>query len=305
MRAQRSIRRLAAGGLGACLAAFLVLGQPSPGEARGGEAEPAAPQLTPNQKYGAALFDQCIWYVSQGQRGITRTTDFHIAVTAELDLDTTKHRGPMRLWWRAPDKYRQELTTNGQTTTKILNGNFMWIVHPTGSVQRMHGTPEGARAIQQLKEDRLRMGDLAQFITLQSLKGPGVTFEYIGEKVGKGDYAGNWLKVTRRAPGVTTMHFWFAYDRAQNGGFVAKWPGVVRIDGDAARGVPTEDFILKDWTESPATQATKFRYPRQIDAYSQTGNERPVRFLRATVQDIAINAGLADDLFKPPAPRTR
>ncbi|MDJ0523497.1 MAG: hypothetical protein QNJ90_15620 [Planctomycetota bacterium] len=300
-RPLRTLRRVV---LGASLAAALLLGQPTTGEARGG-AQPAAPKLTPNQRYGAQLFDQCIWYVSQGTRGITRTNDFHISVDAELDLDTTRHRGPMRLWWRAPDKYRQELTTNNRRTTKILNGEFMWIVHPTGSVQRMHGTAEGAQAIRQLKADRLRMGDLAQFITLQSLKSPGATFEYMGEKVGKGSYAGKWLKLTRRAPGATTMHFWLAYDRAQNGGFIAKWPGVVRIDGDAARGIPTEDFILKQWANSPAGQPHKFRYPKTITAYSQTGRQRPVRFLQATVQDIRINTGTPDSYFKPPAPRRR
>ncbi len=303
-RAHRTIRRLLAYGLGAGLAACLLVGQPAQSEARGGAARPAT-QLTPNQKYGAQLFDQCIWYASQGTRGITRTNDFHISVMAELDLDTTKHRGPMRLWWRTPDKYRQELTTSNRTTTKILNGERMWIVHPTGSVQRMHGTSEGARAIRQLKEDRMRMGDLAQFITLQSLKGPGVTFDYMGEKNGSGVFAGKWLKITRRAPGATAMHFWLAYDRAANGGFVAKWPGVVGIDGDPARKVPTEYFILKQWAASPAGQPHKYRYPKSITAYSQMGRQPPVRFLQATVQDIKINTGAQDAYFQPPAARRR
>jgi len=303
--------------MGLGLAGLLICGHPAASEARGSstKAPPKAPprtvpQLTPNQKFGAQLFDQCIWYVSQGQSGITRTTDFHISVIAELDLDTTKHRGPMRLWWQAPDKYRQELTSNKTTTTKILNGNFMWILHPNGSVQRMHGTPEGAQAIRQLKEDRTRMGDLAKFITLQSLKGPGVTFDFQGEKKGSGDYAGQWLKISRRARGATTMHFWLAYDRAANGGYVAKWPGIVRVDGDARQRIPTEDFILGNWVPStvPAQSkrtARKFRYPRTITAYSRVGNQQPVRFLRATVQDIKINAGARDELFRPPAPRRK
>ena len=225
---------------------------------------------------------------------------------AELDLDATKHRGPMRLWWRTPDKYPPGADDQRtRTTTKILNGNFMWIVHPTGSVQRMHGTPEGARAIRQLKDDRMRMGDLAQFITLQSLKGAGVTFEYMGEKEGSGIFAGKRLKVTRRAPGATTMHFWLEYDRAQNGGFIAKAPAVVGIDGDPARNIPTEYFLMKQWSTSPAGQPHKYRYPKVITAYSQTGRQRPVRFLHATVNDIKINAGTPVSYYKPPAPRRK
>ncbi len=313
LRSSRShrFRRGLALALGFGFAIALVCGRPAVTEARGGAAgakpkAPAkAPQLTPNQKFGAQLFDQCIWYVSQGQTAIPRTKDFHISVIAELDLDTTKHRGPMRLWWRTPDKFRQELTTNKRTTTKILNGNFMWIVHPNGTTQRMHGTPEGARAIRQLKEDRTRMGDLAQFITLQGLKGRGVTFDFQGEKKGDGDYEGQWLKVTRRAPGATTMHFWLAFDKAANGGYVAKWPGIVRIDGVASQRIPTEDFILRSWTASSADARRKFRYPKTITAYSRVGNERPVRFLRANVQAIKLNIGIPETQFRPPAPKRR
>ncbi|MDA1194280.1 MAG: hypothetical protein O2894_03780 [Planctomycetota bacterium] len=264
--------------------------------ARGGEAGPAQANLV----LGEQLFDQCVRWVARGGRGVTRTTDFHIAVTAELDLDAARHRGPMRLWWQAPDKYRQELTTNERATTKILNGDFMWIVHPEGRVQRMHGTSEGAGAIRQVKEDRERMADLAQFITLQSLKGPGVTFEFVGEKTGTGSYAGNWVKITRRAPGAAVMHFWLAYDRDAQGAYLAKWPGIVRVDGDARQKVPAEDFILGSWADSPAGQPHSFRYPRTIEAYSRLGTEAPVRFLKATVDGIQLNTGIEAALFRPP-----
>ncbi|MDF1701927.1 MAG: hypothetical protein P1V36_12280 [Planctomycetota bacterium] len=277
-------------------------------EARGGPAapKPATPaSRAANAAMGAQIFDRCIQWVAAGQRGITRTTDFHIAVMAELDLDTARHRGPMRLWWKSPDKYRQELTTNKRTTTKILNGDFMWIVHPSARVQRMHGTSEGAGAIRQLKEDRERMADLAQFITLQSLKGPGVTFEFGGERTGSGSYAGTWLKLTRRAPGAAVMHFWIAFDKDAQGRYLPKYPGVVRIDGDARKKIPTEDFILGDWVSAPQGQPHTYRYPRGIEAYSRLAGQAPVRFLKATVTDIRINTGIQDTRFKPPLPSGR
>jgi hypothetical protein len=274
---------------------------PATGEAHGGAAVPQ----DPNRVLGSALFEQCIRWVARGHEGMTATRDFHIRVLAELELEGARHQGPMSLWWKAPDKYRVELTTGGRTTTKILNGPFLWIVHPDGHVQRMHGTSEGAAAIKQLGEDRDRMSDLARFITLRSLKGPGVAFTFEGEKHGNGLYAGNWLKVTRSAPGLGTMHFWLAYTKDAAGRYLASWPGIVRIDGDPRQRIPTEDYILRDWAQSPAGQPESYRYPRSIQALSLEPGQAPVRFLKARVQDIRINGGISDLKFRPPLPRGR
>jgi outer membrane lipoprotein-sorting protein len=306
MTSTRRIPRLLALAVGASALAAVCLTAPAPSEARGGGATnpPPAPVAgNPNQALGGQLFDQCVRWVSRGGAGVTRTTDFFIGLTAELDLDTTRHRGPMRLWWKAPDKFRQALTTGGQTTTKILNSDFMWIIHPNNSVQRMHGTPEGANAVRQLKDDRERMADLAQFITLRSLQGPGVTFDFNGEKAGSGSYAGQWVKITRRAPGATLMHFWLAYQKDDRGAYMATYPGIIRVEGDAQKGIPTEDFILKSWVDSQAGNGPAFRYPRELEAYSISPGKPSLRFLKATVNSIRINGGIPDTEFKPPARR--
>lgn len=299
-----------------CVAACAILATalyaPTSSEARGGAAAPPppgnpVPRGNANLALGAQLFDQCVKWVARGGPGVRRTLDFYIGLTAELDLDTTRHRGPMRLWWKAPDKYRQSLTTRGKATSKILNSDFMWIIHPDNRVQRMHGTPEGAGAVRQLKEDRERMADLAQFITLQSLRGPGVTFEFGGEKSGSGNYAGKWVKITRRAPGATLMHFWLAYEKNARGSYLATWPGIIRVEGDARKGIPTEDFILKSWADSAPNTATQrgpaFRYPREIEAFSISPGKPSLRFLKAKVNTIRINSGIPDTQFKPPARR--
>ncbi len=272
--------------------------------ARGTDAPPppGGPAPAPADP-GEALFDQCIRFVAGGTQGIEQTRDFFVSLTAELDDGTTRHRGPMRLWWAAPDRFRQELTTGGQATTKILNGDFMWVVQPTGAVQRMHGTSEGARAIAQLKEDRERLGDLAQFITLRSLKGQGVRFVF--ERYTKGDraYEGEWAKVVRHAPGSARMTFWLAYTRDAQGQVTATWPGIVRVDGDPAQGLPTEDYILRDWADGTAPGGARFRYPRSISAWQLPlrDGEQPMNFLRAAVHEVRINQGLAAELFAPPA----
>lgn len=274
---------------------------PLPAEARGGAPAQPAPVAHPN--LGAQLFDQCIQWVSMNGRGITQTSDFYIDLIAELDLDTSSHKGPMRIWWQAPDKYRQELTDSRRTTTKILNGDRMWIVQPNGRAHRMHGTANGAGAIRQLKDDRERLGDLAQFMTLQSLKGPGVRFTFVGQTVGNGTYKGNWLKVTRTATGGATIHFWLAYTKDQRGQYRATWPGVVRIDGDPARKLPTEDYILRNWVAPRAGAPRPFRYPTRIEAYS-IERGRSLRFLLATVRDIKMNSGIDASRFMPPRRNT-
>ncbi len=289
-------------GLAIGASAFLFGPAPAPAEARGGGAAPppnrGAPAADPNQVMGAQLFDQCIRWVARNSP-VSRTQDFYIHVTAELDLDTTRHRGPMRIWWKAPDKYRQELTSASRMTTKILNGNQAWIVHPNGRVDRMHTRPDAAAQLAQLKDDRARMGDLAQFITLSSLKGRGVVFTFGGEKEGSGAFAGKWLKITRTAPGVNRMHFWLAYTRDPQGRYVATYPGIIRVDGDPRQRLPTEDFVLRGWVDSPASQPRAFRYPRTIEAYSREPGRPAVRFLRATVNDIKINVQIPDARFRP------
>ena len=267
-------------------------------EAAGSGAAAPARRADP-LKTGKQLFDQCVSWVAMGGRGITHTTDFYIHIIAELDLDNMTHRGPMRLWWQRPARYRQELTIGRQVTSKILDGDRLWIRSPNGRVSRMHGTAEGVKAIRQLKEDRDRLGDLAQFITLQSLAGGGATFRYLGATRGTGTYAGNWLKLRRDAPNSAPMLFWIAYQRNAQGRVTATWPGIVRVEGDPRRGIPTEDYLLKGWVNPGRGGQQQFRYPRQIDAYSVLPGRQPVRFLRANVQDMKINAGIDPSRFRP------
>ncbi|MDJ0973559.1 MAG: hypothetical protein QNJ98_03800 [Planctomycetota bacterium] len=290
----------------------VVLGTGTPAQAKaGGDVRPPAKPPTADQ--GARLFDDCIRWVARGGQGIGKASSFYVKLNAELDLEQSRHKGPMRLWWKTNDRFRWELTTGGKRMTKILNVNRqvnpprtqMWIIQGNGQTRRMHGTAEGTRAIKQLQTDAERLGDLARFITLGELRGPGVRFAFAGLRQGKGTYAGNWAKISRFAQGAATVHFWLAYQKDQAGTIRATYPGVVRVDGDRRQQIPTEDYILKGWGDSPAGSPRAFRYPRSIDAYSfmPGSGQAPARFLRATVEDIKINAGIDESLFLPPRRR--
>ena len=292
--------RLAA--IGALFALAVLALTPAPALfAEGGPAgQPGAQQ---SYALGAKYFDDAIRYVAQGRAGIPEVRDFYAKLDAKLDLDNAKHEGQMRVWFQQPELYRQELTTNNATTTKILNGGMGWIRTPNGVVQDLFKSAEGRRTMTQLKDDRQRLKDLTQFLTLQTLKGPGVQFRYEGPRQGDGTYAGNWLKIVRIAPGKTNITFWLAYQRDEaTNETVATYPGIVRVDGDAAGQFPTEDYILKDWSGTDANRA--FRYPRRIEAYSllrnSAGQTVPTRFLWAMVEDIKINSGIDPTRFARP-----
>ena len=69
------------------------------------------------------------------------------------------------------------------------------------------------------------------------------------------------------------------------------------MDGDAARKLQNEDWILKDW-EAPAAAPRAFRYPFKIQAYrsnpdpAMAKQDPPRRFLFAIMDDIQINTGI-------------
>lgn len=294
------------------LLGLLAVSAPQASYAQGGPGAqpPVAPpaQQDPALVWGAKFFDDAITYVARGRRAMPSVADFYAKLDLKLELDNSRQEGQTRIWFKAESTankamYRMELASNGGTTTKILNGDEGWLRTPQGRIQAQVFTPEGQRNIAQWKEDRDRIGDLASFLTLQALKGPGVTFRFDGYKRGSGTYAGNWIKITRQAPGKTDILFWLAYERTGENSVRATWPGIVRVEGDPARNYPTEDYILKEW-DSPLSQTSRdFRYPRRIEAYSILYNAQreavPTRFLFAIVDDIKINAGIDSSRFGP------
>lgn len=301
VRLNPHLRNALHGALVLALAWLLVV--PAPVAARGGGARPA-PGAAPDPLRGPLYFDQAVRWVNGGRAGLHRLTDFYADLAdVQFNVEGSHHEGYMRLWLKNPDKYRLELRPGRamqRITTKILAGHMMWILHPNGAVQRMHGRPEGAQAVAQLQQDRKRLSDLSHFLTLEGLKGPGVQFVNEGPRTGSGTFSGNWMKVRRRLPGAADMTFHLAYARdpgdATGRAVVCTYPGVVTLEGDPRRGEPTEYYVLKNWKRGP-----QFSYPTRIEAYSQARpGARLQRFLLAFPNDIRINTGLADDLFAPP-----
>ena len=258
---------------------------------------------------GARYFDQAIQYVARGG-ALGKASDLYAHLDVVWDLPDNHHEGEQSFWYLAPDKMRTELKALGSTTVKILDADKAWTVipqlPPERRVHRLHGTPGAEDTLAQLKEDLLRMQDLTDFVTLEGLKGSGVTFEYQGSTVGTNQYEGCWLKVARRSPDGRRITFWLAYEMdGATGSPRATWPGVVRVEGDPAKGLWTEDWILRDW-DSPQAQKRAFRYPFKIQAWRQNpdpalaASDPPRKFLTAIVDDIAVNAGPDPSRFVPP-----
>ncbi len=288
-------------GMAVLAVAALVIAPPA-ADARGGGASPQ-PQ-DKNLLYGKAYFDQSVNWVNDGKPGIHQVTDFYADLAdVQFNVEGNHHEGYMRLWLKAPGKYRLELRPGKpmqRLTTKILAGENMWILHPNGRVQPMHGRPDGVTAIGQMKRDRRRLEELSRFLTLEGLKGAGVQFYYEGPREGSGTFAGKWIKIRRRIPQGADVTFHLAYQRdprdSSGRRVVCTYPGVVTVVGDPRRGEPTEYYVLKNWQRGP-----QFRYPRRIEAYTQSApGATPRRFLLAFPNDIRINTRLADSLFAPP-----
>ncbi|HVG94475.1 MAG TPA: hypothetical protein VND21_08515 [Planctomycetota bacterium] len=267
---------------------------------------PAAPdaEVAARLERGARYFDQAVAWVGRGA-AIGRASDLYVRLDAKWDLEDNHHEGPQAVWFTAPDRMRTEMTALARTTTKILNGDRAWILTAAGSVQRVHGAPGAEETLAQMRADLLRVRDLTAFVTLEGLKGPGVFFEHLGESKGSGVYEGEWIKVARRSPDGRRILFWLALERDAAGEARATWPGVVRVEGDAAAGTWSEDWILRDWDGSRALPRP-FRYPSKIQAWrvhpdpAAAKTTPPRRFLSAVVDDIEINNRIPPERFEPP-----
>lgn len=265
--------------------------------------QPAANAAGANQAFALRLFDEAVRWVAKGQQGITQVKDFTVALDAKFDLDGVRHEGPMRLWLQLPDLYRQEMTMSNSMTTKVMNRGNLYVRNATGAFTHMNRTADGAGSIRQVQDDMERLTDLTTFLTLEGLKGPGVVFEWEGEKSPSGTYArpdgGTWAKIVRKAPGRPNIAFWLGHTRDAQGGMHATYPGVVRVDGDPVQNIPTEDFILQDWRDSPPDQPRAYRFPRRIMAFQIRPGQPSVNFLTAVVTDLKINTGIDPTRFEP------
>jgi outer membrane lipoprotein-sorting protein len=277
--------------------------------ATAGDPPPPTPQLPAGSlpiedtmMKGARYFDEAIAWVARGG-ALGKTKDFYVQLDAKWDLDTNHDEGAQRFWFADPGRMRMELTVEKfGVNTKILDGEKAWIVGFDGVPHRVHATPGAEETLKQMKEDLLRIQDLTAFLTLDGLKGNGVQFEFLKAVQGTGVYEGKWLKLARHSPDGRKITFWIAYDVDDKGEPHATWPGVVRVEGDPAQGLKTEDWVLKDW-DSARAKPRPYRYPSKIQAWTvppDPAKEGPHKFLTAVIDDIQLNAGVDPSRFEAP-----
>ena len=285
----------------ALVAAPAVLSTPA-GANEHTEAPPRKPaEVKPAEVKGDQLFRTAIDWVANGKTVIHTVSNFFAELEdVQMSWEDSRHEGHLRLWFQNPDKYRFEMRpqrASKERTTKLLVGNQMWVMTPSGA-KAMHKSPQGAGAIRQMRQDRERLSDLSKFLTLAGLLGKDVRFQYRGPRRGSGTFAGEWVQVDRIAPDGSIISFFFAYTRDARGGIArATYPGVVTVTGDPTRGEPIEHFILKDWESGPY-----YRFPRTISGYAKKAGApgKPKRFLRASTHDLRINAKMPPTVFAPP-----
>lgn len=262
--------------------------------------------------WGSAYFNQAVAYVWMGTRGqpIDR---FHIALDAHLDMDTAHHEGPMRLWYRAPDAFRQELELNRAVTTKILRDGRGWTVTSSGGVQELGMSAETLKSLAQLTKDRDRLVDITRFFGLESLRGGGATFRYEGvvetppfaRAEGRWPPGTLWVQVVRQAPGAADMTFWLRKPgpkpQVESPEIIkVEAPELVRVEGEGTgeTAVPAEVFLLRDW-QTPRAGERAFRYPRRVGAYTLEPGGTLAPFLTGVVDLLEMNQEIPDRIFQP------
>lgn len=254
---------------------------------------------------GRAYFDQAVAWVNHGAAGPAKVESFYCDLhDLQFDLDDRHMEGYLRVWFQAPDRFRQafrqtrERTPKSIVTEKILAGNKLWIVD-NGKVKRMHGQSGGPDAIAQLQSDRNRFHTLARLATLTPLGGDDATFEDLGDFDRKdGRFAGRWRKVRRVRAGSLTMDFYFA--RQQDGSVT--YPGIVVAHGGKDTGRPTEAFFLSAWKD-----ARPLRFPGKVEALRKPldGDGEFERFLLAFPDTVEINQRVDPKRFEPPTAAER
>lgn len=288
LRPARTVLRYAA------VLALLSAAGRQPAHARGAAAAPP-----PNVRLGAQLLDQAARWIGAPGPGGEGIRDAFLEGVVEFDVPGRSLRGRVGCWWKQPDRFRLDLTSGGQTTSRILAGENAWIVVPGSPAQRLHGTPEARETIAQWREDRARIEDLARWIALRGMDRRGATLRFEGERIGSGPLAGRWLEVARRAPGSRTLRIWLAYVRDGAGRYRATWPGIVRIAGDTRHAVPTEDYVFRRWA-SVSADARPHRVPREVEAWRTRPGHAPERFLRLDLRKLVFDGEIPDARFAPP-----
>jgi hypothetical protein len=278
---------------------------PVPGEGDEGLGTEGVREDDPRFVWGRKFFEQAIRYVSRDRLFRPRIADFEVRLDAKLEVEGAAHEGQMRFWYSGAGGFRWDTKGREGTTSMVLNGEKGWLQAADGRTKTLGTSREDREWMRGVRAQRAWVGELADVIALQPLRGGGARFRFDGYKRGSGTYAGEWAKVTRLAPGQRDMLFWFAYERGSGNEVTVTWPGIVRIEGNPQ--YPTEDYILREWDSEHLPERTRFRYPRRIEAYAimKDDQERPAprRFFFAIVEDIRFNAGFDAKAFDRPAAR--
>jgi len=249
------------------------------------------------------LFGEARRWIANGTPPINEVRDLTLTLDAKVDLEGMRHEGPLHLWLEPPDRLRQERYMTNTLTAEVLTGDTLHVRDTHSTFQEAPRDADGAASRRRAQADRERWSRLARFLALVDLDGADVAFEYEGEKTPRGNFGrpdgDTWVKTVRKAASRPNIYFWLAHTQDAQGVMHATYPGVVRIDGSPMDGVPTEDFVFRDWREPGSGSLSPYRHPRQILAFQIHPGHQPLNFLTAIVLDHALNAGIDPSRFEP------
>lgn len=273
-------------------------------------AEEGNPSEAPNSaalKRGLAYFKQALHHVGLAQSSARVERAFADLESVTYDPgDQRVQEGLYLRVWLTPEKFEHELRTQrshdpAHTTLKELVGDGrLWVTSPGGRRRRMHGTTEGAAAIQQAKNDREHVRTLASMLALKGFKTEGATFEDLGIQELRG--RGPVLKVRCQRPQRLPVDFYFSFaPHADGSPRTAMFPVVIDVAGRPARaaqanqpareGVAREIYVFHKWSAGPRAEG---RFPQVLTCYTNDDGEGPANrvFLKAYPRAVVIDRPL-------------
>lgn len=257
------------------------------------------------RKLGLAYFEQAMKRVGLA-RGSARV-EHAFADLESVTYDPGDQRVKDGLYlrvWLTPELFIHELRTErrhdpAHTTLKELEGDRrLWVTSPGSTRRRVHGTAEGAAAIQQAQRDREHVRTLASMLALKGFKTEGASFEDLGVHKLRGRPP--LLKVRCRRPGHLPVDLYFTFrPNATGQAEEALYPAIIdaagrpaqaaRGDQPAREGVAREVYVFGNWVAGEHGH-----FPRVLTCYTNDDGEGPAKrvFLKAYPRALVIDRPL-------------
>ena len=275
---------------------------PAPGPGPAPAPSPSPAPSSDEYAIGERCVDEAARWIAKGETPPTRLENMHADLDYVYDDGSNHDERRMELWFRNPDAFRANFEYAGRPSQFLLVGERGFMIRDAIRVTDLNNSPTMKVVLPQLKDYRDILREVGRLMAPSGLKGPGVSFRFLGNVADPRATGGQWFKVLRKAPGEGDMTFFFGSAPRKDGpGLRAIAPDKIIMGGPPGSNYAGDEYALEGWVhESAAARSERFRYPAKIKLFA-IGIDKPDHpTLRANVNFLEINTQLDPALFTPP-----